>query len=256
MRCVSSTMLVAILLYSTMSSSTQSSLPPLDNALIVLARSMRQPTTQSPVELTLASGALITIPARDVHDYATTLLRAAPKKGVEPALLFVLHVRSVTSMSNTHSLVTLFSGTAFQVPTTDITDTRLTYLRTALSEARTGIRPGRSAHDAADAPGGSSAGGPRLDVANFCCPEYIETMIQRIRSNWDPQHGAAGQSIVKFSIRRDGMLTNVEIDKTSGNPLLDLESRKAVLRTQQLPPLPEQFDRPTLTVSLTFDYKR
>jgi len=103
---------------------------------------------------------------------------------------------------------------------------------------------------------GGSTGGPRLDVANFCCPEYIETMTQRIRSNWDQQQGAAGQSIVKFTIRRDGMLTNVEVEKSSNNPLLDLESRRAVLNTRQLPPLPDQFTRPTLTVYLTFDYKR
>ena len=103
---------------------------------------------------------------------------------------------------------------------------------------------------------GSSAGGPQLDVANFCCPEYIETMTQRIRSNWDQQQGAAGQTIVKFTIRRDGMLTNVEVEKSSNNPLLDLESRRAVLSTRQLPALPEQFTRPTLTVYLNFDYKR
>jgi TonB family protein len=103
---------------------------------------------------------------------------------------------------------------------------------------------------------GSSAGGPQLDVANFCCPEYIETMTQRIRSNWDQQQGATGQSIVKFTIRRDGMLANVEVEKSSGNPLLDLESKRAVLNTRQLPPLPEQFNRPTLTVYLNFDYKR
>ena len=94
----------------------------------------------------------------------------------------------------------------------------------------------------AERAGGSSAGGPKLDVANFCCPEYIETMTQRIRSNWDQQQGAAGQTIVKFTIRRDGMLTNVEVEKSSNNPLLDLESRRAVLSTRQLPPLPEQFD--------------
>jgi outer membrane biosynthesis protein TonB len=52
------------------------------------------------------------------------------------------------------------------------------------------------------------------------------------------------------------MLVNVEVEKPSGNPLLDLESRKAVLSTKQLQPLPAQFDRPTLTVYLTFDYKR
>jgi TonB family protein len=108
----------------------------------------------------------------------------------------------------------------------------------------------------AERAGGTSAGGPRLDVANFCCPDYIETMSQRIRSNWDQQQGAAGQTIVKFTIRRDGMLTNVEVEKTSGNPLLDLESRRAVLNTRQLPPLPDEFTRPTLTVYLTFDYKR
>jgi TonB family protein len=108
----------------------------------------------------------------------------------------------------------------------------------------------------AERAGGTSAGGPRLDVANFCCPEYIETMTQRIRSNWDQLQGAAGQSIVKFTIRRDGMLTNVEVEKSSNNPLLDLESRRAVLSTRQLPPLPQEFDRPTLTVYLTFDYKR
>jgi TonB family protein len=108
----------------------------------------------------------------------------------------------------------------------------------------------------AERAGGTSSGGARLDVANFCCPDYIETMEQRIRSNWDQQQGAAGQAIVKFTIRRDGMLTNVEVAKTSGNPLLDLESRRTVLNTRQLPPLPDQFNRPTLTVYLTFDYKR
>jgi TonB family protein len=108
----------------------------------------------------------------------------------------------------------------------------------------------------AERSGGSSTGGVRLDVANFCCPEYIETMTQRIRSNWDQQQGAAGQTVVKFMIRRDGMLTNVEVEKTSGNPLLDLESRRAALQTRQLPPLPDAFTRPTLTVYLTFDYKR
>ena len=87
----------------------------------------------------------------------------------------------------------------------------------------------------AERAGATSAGGPRLDVANFCCPEYVDTMSQRIRSNWDQKQGAAGQTIVKFTIRRDGMLANVEVEKTSGNPLLDLESKRAVINTRQLP---------------------
>lgn len=103
---------------------------------------------------------------------------------------------------------------------------------------------------------GSGVGGPQLDVANFCCPEYIEAMTERIRSNWDEQQGAAGQALMKFTVRRDGMLTNVEIAKTSGNPRLDLESRRAVLATRQVPALPDEFRRSDLTVHLNFEYKQ
>lgn len=99
-------------------------------------------------------------------------------------------------------------------------------------------------------------GGVRLDVGNFCCPEYITTMVQRIRENWNERQGAAGQATVKYTIRRDGMLANVEVEKSSGNPMLDLESRRAVLMTRQLPPLPREYTEPALTVHLVFDYKR
>ena len=44
----------------------------------------------------------------------------------------------------------------------------------------------------AERAGGSSAGGPQLDVANFCCPEYIETMTQRITVQLGPAAGRGG----------------------------------------------------------------
>jgi TonB family protein len=103
---------------------------------------------------------------------------------------------------------------------------------------------------------GSSPGAPQLHVANFCCPEYIEAVTERIRSNWNQQQGVAGQALVKFTVRRDGMLTSVEIAKTSGNPVLDMESRRAVMATGQVPPLPDQFSRRDLTVYLDFAYKQ
>jgi TonB family protein len=103
--------------------------------------------------------------------------------------------------------------------------------------------------------GGGGTGGARVE-GDFCCPEYIETMKRLIYANWQQNQGAAGQTEVKFIIRRDGMLTNVEVEKTSGNPLLDLESRRSVLSVTRLPPLPEQFTRPSLTVYLLFEYKR
>jgi len=106
------------------------------------------------------------------------------------------------------------------------------------------------------AQGGGGAGGVKLDVSNFCCPEYLNLMVQRIRQNWNANQGAGGQPIIKFTIRRDGMLTNVELERSSGQALLDLEARRAVHKTMQLPPLPRAFTEPALTVHLTFDFQR
>lgn len=104
--------------------------------------------------------------------------------------------------------------------------------------------------------GGGGTGGMHLDVQNFCCPDYLQTMVQRIRQVWNPNQGAAGEVWVKFTIRRDGMLTLVEVEKPSGQAMLDLESRRAVLLTRQLPPLPQEFPEPHLTVHLAFTYRR
>ena len=106
------------------------------------------------------------------------------------------------------------------------------------------------------AQGGGGGGGVRLDVQNFCCPEYLALMVERIRANWNPTVGATGQPIIRFTIRRDGFLTLVELEKSSGQDLLDLEARRAVVRTSQLPPLPREFPGATLTVYLTFDFQR
>ena len=106
------------------------------------------------------------------------------------------------------------------------------------------------------AQGGGGAGGVQLDVKNFCCPEYLAQMVQRIRQNWNARQGAGGQPTVKFTIRRDGMLTNVELEKSSGQDLLDLEARRAVIKTMQLPPLPREFTESSLTVHLIFDFQR
>ena len=106
------------------------------------------------------------------------------------------------------------------------------------------------------AQGGGGTGGVKLDVQNFCCPQYIETMVQRIRQSWNPNQGASGEVLVKFTIRRDGMLTQVEVEKPSNQAMLDLESRRAVLMTRQLPPLPAEFTEPHLTVHMVFNYRR
>jgi protein TonB len=103
--------------------------------------------------------------------------------------------------------------------------------------------------------GGGPGSGSTLDVADFCCPEYVATMVERIRSVWVWRQGETGVAVVKFMIQRDGRLTNYEVVKSSGSPVLDLAALRAVAQTRQLPPLPAQFPNPTLGVSLYFEYK-
>ena len=104
--------------------------------------------------------------------------------------------------------------------------------------------------------GGGAGSGSSLDiVGDFCCPEYIATMIVRIRSVWNQNQGAAGQTLVRFTIQRDGSIINASIKRESGTSTLDLAALRAVLQTKTLPPLPDAFSNPTLTVNLNFQYQ-
>lgn len=103
--------------------------------------------------------------------------------------------------------------------------------------------------------GGGGTGG-YLDVGNFCCPEYLTTMLSLIQRNWNSRQQVAGQAVVKFTVQRDGRLTDVEVERSSGYFALDQTAQRALLTTRQLPPLPAQFTEPQLTVHLIFRYER
>jgi TonB family protein len=81
-------------------------------------------------------------------------------------------------------------------------------------------------------------------------------MSERIRSNWSQQVEVSGSTLVRFTIQRDGTLTNVDTERSSGYQSLDLNALRAVKVTRQLPPLPQAFPNPTLTVHLNFQYQR
>jgi TonB family protein len=104
--------------------------------------------------------------------------------------------------------------------------------------------------------GGGFGSGSRLNVANFCCPEYLGTMQDLIKRNWDSRQQAVGTVGVKFTVQRDGQLTDISVDRPSGYPALDYMATRALFITKQLPPLPQAFTEPSLTVFLVFEYRR
>jgi TonB family protein len=103
---------------------------------------------------------------------------------------------------------------------------------------------------------GAASGSPFTDYANFCCPAYLNQMAELIKRNWNQNQGATGQVQMKFTIRRDGAVVDVTVEKPSNISLLDFESQRAILKTATLPPLPREFTENTLTVHLIFEYHR
>jgi len=104
--------------------------------------------------------------------------------------------------------------------------------------------------------GGGPGTGSSLEITgDFCCPGYIATMVDRIRGAWNQNQGSRGMSFVKFTIQRDGRLTDYIVEKPSGSTPLDLAALRAVAVTKSLPPLPNEYPNPTLVVHLSFEYK-
>lgn len=103
---------------------------------------------------------------------------------------------------------------------------------------------------------GGFGGGMQLDIANFCCPEYLATMRELILRNWNSKQQADGTTWIRFVIRRDGRITSVQVAQSSGSPALDYFSQRALQLVGQFPPLPTAYTEPELTVRLAFEYKR
>jgi TonB family protein len=102
--------------------------------------------------------------------------------------------------------------------------------------------------------GGGGTGG-RLEVTDFCCPDYLATMGALVKGNWNSQVGAAGRVHLRFVIQKDGRIVDITVEESSGVETLDFYARRALLLTK-LPPLPAAFPDSALAVHLNFDYQR
>jgi len=86
---------------------------------------------------------------------------------------------------------------------------------------------------------------------------YIQQMLERIAENWqDPQTNRLKKiaTMVMFVIERDGTLTEIKLERGSGDPIFDESCIRAITVTRRLPPLPEEFTSPRLKIHLEFEH--
>jgi len=100
--------------------------------------------------------------------------------------------------------------------------------------------------------GGGGMGGATT-LSDFCCPMYLREVESRIRNKWDEHQSERGLVKVQFTIQRDGRVTDFSIVQ-HGTFLLDRAS-SVPFTGLMLPPLPAEFQDPSLTLRLTFEYK-
>lgn len=100
--------------------------------------------------------------------------------------------------------------------------------------------------------GGGAGSSAQLDVADFCCPDYLQGVLQRIELKWRKELPGRGSATIAFQIERDGRITHIVVEKSTGS-LYENNSLSALTQAT-LEPLPRPFTGDHLTIHLTFPY--
>ena len=90
---------------------------------------------------------------------------------------------------------------------------------------------------------------------------YVQSMTRQISQNWlqgtiDSSIRTAPRVYMRFVIARDGSVSSIEKQQSSGIPALDVSAERALRRASPLPPLPPDYRGSSITVSFYFEYKR
>lgn len=89
--------------------------------------------------------------------------------------------------------------------------------------------------------------------SDFHFAYYVQRMLALIESRWYKPAVPAGTSArVRFTIGRDGSVSRIELETSSGLPSFDRAALRALYAANPLPPLPPAYVKPSLTVHLTF----
>ena len=90
---------------------------------------------------------------------------------------------------------------------------------------------------------------------------YVNAITRAISNNWlksmvDSRIQKAPRVYLTFDIARDGGISSLEVQQSSGIPSLDRSAQRAVLASNPLPPLPADYRGSKINVIFYFEYSR
>lgn len=107
----------------------------------------------------------------------------------------------------------------------------------------------------------SSPGGDKevkVDTQDFPFSYYLNLLRYRVRENWYPPYQETGEegkinAVVGFRVERNGRITQINVETSSGKFLFDQAAVRAVSTAGPLPPLPDEYLKEALTVHIEFE---
>lgn len=105
---------------------------------------------------------------------------------------------------------------------------------------------------------GSGSGDP-FGLSGFPFSYYLQIISDRISANWftslvDTGVGGQYQTQVYFRIYKNGQVSDLKIDISSGVQAFDLSALRAIQSSAPFPPLPSEYDGQYLGITLIFEH--
>jgi TonB family protein len=100
------------------------------------------------------------------------------------------------------------------------------------------------------------AGSVTLTASDFPFAWYLAAVQRKITERWDVWAQPGRQPVAVFTIDRDGRVSRLAIEKTSGNGYYDQKALRAINDAVPFPPLPAEWPKPVLTIQLGFEFAR
>lgn len=108
---------------------------------------------------------------------------------------------------------------------------------------------------------GGSGYSSQIGLSAFPFTYYLQIIMDRVSANWftslvDPGVSGSFHTTVYFKIYKNGQISSVEVEESSGIRSLDLSAVRAIHSSSPFPPLPKEYDDEFLVIHLIFEHSK
>jgi len=114
---------------------------------------------------------------------------------------------------------------------------------------------------------GNGAGGPgsafsdQIGLSNFPFTYYVQIIMDRVSASWftalvSPGVSGNYQTTIFFKIFKDGRISDLKVEESSGIQSLDLSALRAIANAAPFPALPKEYEDDFLGIHLIFEHSK